>query len=246
MVLEIFNNSHYFQDDRHNMKHSCLNSRCGEYSDFIEGVDDMIPREVIDFQNSRNGDALIDLLIECNMCIVNGRVGTQDYTNISSIGKSVVDYLLVPHEQLQVITEFKVQTISDLINSYCLHGYTKVPDHSLLQFTVTFESERLVGRTISHNTSDSGAPRKFKVKEIPENFLKDESVIHRINETLHNIQESIDRKEGADVAYRQFINLMIPEMEEKLEVCKRNQNAQTKRKTHKKMSKPYWNEVSVT
>ena len=68
------------------------------------------------------------------------------------------------------------------------------------------------------------------------------SVIHRINETLHNIQESIDRKEGADVAYRQFINLMIPEMEEKLEVCKRNQNAQTKRKIRKKMSKPYWND----
>ena len=219
-----------------------LNSRCGEYSDYIEGVDDMIPREVIDFQNNRNGDALIDLLIECNMCIVNGRVGTQDYTNISSIGKSVVDYLLVPHEQLQGITEFKVQTITDLINTYGLHGYTKVPDHSLLQFTAKFESERLVGSTISHITSDSGAPRKFKVKEIPENFLNDEIVIHRINETLHNIQESIDRKEGADVAYRQFINLMIPEMEEKLEVCKRNQNAQTKRKTHKKMSKPYWND----
>ena len=208
-----------------------LNSRRGEYSDYIEGVDDMIPREVIDFQNNCNGDALIDLLIECNMCIVNGRVGTQDYTNISSIGKSVVDYLLVPHEQ--VIMEFKVQTITDLINTYGLHGYTKVPNHSLLQFTVKFESERLVGSTISHNTSDSGAPRKFKVKEIPENFLNDESVLHRINETLHNIQESIDRKEGADVAYRQFINLMIPEMEEKLEVCKRNQNAQTKRKTKK-------------
>ena len=60
------------------------NARCGDCSDYIEDVDDVIPREVLDTYCNRNGDALIDMLIDCNMCMVNGRVGNQDFTSIST------------------------------------------------------------------------------------------------------------------------------------------------------------------
>ena len=60
-----------------------FNSRCSDISDFIEGVDDVTPREVINYSSNTNGDLLIDFLVDCNLCMLNGRKGKQDFTCIS-------------------------------------------------------------------------------------------------------------------------------------------------------------------
>ena len=78
-----------------------FNSRVGEATEFIEGVDDVTPRNVIDYTSNVNGDLLIEFSsIDCGMCLVNGRVGNGDFTHVSHRGKSVVDYVCVPYEQL--------------------------------------------------------------------------------------------------------------------------------------------------
>ena len=71
-----------------------FNARCGDIQDFIEGVDNVQKRHVIDDVSNRNGDLPIEFLVDCNMCMLNGRTGSHDFTNISSKGKSVVDYVL--------------------------------------------------------------------------------------------------------------------------------------------------------
>jgi hypothetical protein len=43
-----------------------FNSRCGYYSDFIEGVDEISPRSVIDVNEHFNGDLFINFLTNIN------------------------------------------------------------------------------------------------------------------------------------------------------------------------------------
>ena len=68
-----------------------FNSRCGDESDFIEGADGVPPREVIDGKLNSYGQMLIDFLIDCKLCMINGRNGGNDFTNINGNGSSVVD-----------------------------------------------------------------------------------------------------------------------------------------------------------
>ena len=68
-----------------------FNSRVGDASEFIEGVDDVTPCDVIDHTSNVNGDLFIDFLVDSGMCMVNGRLGQNDFTHVSHRGKSVVD-----------------------------------------------------------------------------------------------------------------------------------------------------------
>ena len=69
---------------------------------------------IIDEYSNNLGDQLIEFLVDCNLCMLNGRIGIQDFTNISCKGKSVVDYVIIPHEQLNNVIDFKVHTMSSL------------------------------------------------------------------------------------------------------------------------------------
>ncbi len=75
-----------------------LNSRCGDNTHYIESVDSIIDRDVVDFDVNSYGESLIDFLISSNLCILNGRNHiNNDFTHIAATGRSVVDYCLVPH-----------------------------------------------------------------------------------------------------------------------------------------------------
>ena len=85
---------------------------------------------VIDTTTNSYCDILLEFLIDCNLCMLNGRLGTHDFTHISTRGKSVVDYVFVPHEQFASFSEFSVQSMSDIVGEYNLHDY-KSSDHSI-------------------------------------------------------------------------------------------------------------------
>ena len=98
-----------------------INARCGRTQDYIEWVDEIPARCIIDSEENHYGDVFIDHLTTTNMCMLNGRIGDQmnnSFTHISNKGKSVVDYVWVPHEQLHFWQNFSVNTLSDLIESY--------------------------------------------------------------------------------------------------------------------------------
>jgi len=121
--------------------------RCAEIPDYVEGIDDLPDRLVIDFGHNTYGRLLCDFLI--NGCILNGRSYTQNnFTFISSRGSSVVDYCLVQYEQLHYFTNFKVNTANDVVNSCCKVGdldlRTIIPDHSLIYWEVNLSHLNIV------------------------------------------------------------------------------------------------------
>jgi hypothetical protein len=64
-----------------------FNSRCGPNNDYIEGVDDIVPRPVIDYTENLNGDLFIEFLTDINFAMLNGRIGVNDCTYISPWGR---------------------------------------------------------------------------------------------------------------------------------------------------------------
>ena len=121
-----------------------FNARCSDFNDFIEGVDTIQSRHVIDFTSNKNGELLCEFLIDINCCILNGRnMTSNDYTCIKSQGASVVDYCLVPHEDLDKFTQFKVHKVTDLINEIDIIGSiepgTSKPDHSILTWKTNID-----------------------------------------------------------------------------------------------------------
>ncbi|CAC5425578.1 RAB19 [Mytilus coruscus] len=112
----LINQVYMYQNIGHMYIVGDFNLRCSDISDFIEGVDDVTPREVIDYNSNANGDLLIDFLVDCNLCMLNGRKGKQDFRCISKPGKSVVDFIITTHENIHMCTNFDVRIMSDITN----------------------------------------------------------------------------------------------------------------------------------
>ena len=77
-----------------------FNSRCGDQEDFIEGVDSVPVRNIIDTFNDGHGVHMINFLLSASCCMLNGRAGTpndNDFTSFNHRGQSVVDYCFVPN-----------------------------------------------------------------------------------------------------------------------------------------------------
>ncbi len=88
-----------------------FNNRMGNASDFIERVDMIPERDTVDFTWNMYGEKFEDFRISENCCMLNGRHGVctqNDFTSISSKGLAVVDYCLVPFEELQTFSDFQV------------------------------------------------------------------------------------------------------------------------------------------
>ena len=129
-----------------------FNARMGSEPDYIEGVDVVKPREVIDTSTYSSCDILADFLIDCNLCMLNGRLGKNDFTHISTHGKSVVDYVFIPHEQVTNFCEFQVRPMSVVCDNYSLRDY-KSSDHSILLW-----SKRTFEEKSSHETKATIEP----------------------------------------------------------------------------------------
>ena len=155
-----------------------FNARCGDIQDFIEGVDNVQKRHVIDDVSNRNGDLPIEFLVDCNMCMLNGRTGSHDFTNISSKGKSVVDYVLTPYEQICDVVDFRVHAMSDVVTRLDLLGYESVPDHSFLEWIIGSQTDVANVDEKPDEKKRIRAPRKFRMEGLNVNELfADENTI---------------------------------------------------------------------
>jgi hypothetical protein len=215
-----------------------VNSRCGDLQDFIAGVDDIQDREGLDNVLNRNGELLIEFLTDCNICMINGRVGVQDYTNISTKGKSNVDYIVIPHGQMHVIIDFNVYTMSAIISEFNLNGYDSVPDHSILQCRIRSSADQ-VGQSQSVLSEVARqAPRRFKPHTytgVP--FISERMRVH-VLETITRIENMINERQNMNAAYREFKMLLISEMELNYREVKNNA---LKNVSKRSMRKLYWN-----
>ena len=147
-----------------------FNSRVGDATEYIEGVDEVTTRDVIDYTSKVNCDLLIEFLEDCGMCLVNGRVGNDDFTHVSHRGQSVVYYVCVSYEQLSSVSDSVIR-ITELVDILNCKGVTKVPDHSVLTWTITGCAKK--GQ--AHVPKAVPPPLKYNTANIPSSFLNEET-----------------------------------------------------------------------
>ena len=95
----------------------------------------MKPRNVIDYIENHHGDVFANV----NLGMLNSRFQDNEFTCISTSGKSVVDYICVPYEEMEFITDFKIVSMSTISNIIA-HITDSLPDHSLLYCDIKFLS----------------------------------------------------------------------------------------------------------
>ena len=190
-----------------------FNARCSNFQDFIEGVDNIQDRNVVDFSSNKFGELLCDFLIDSNCCMLNGRnIISNDYTCIKSQGTSVVDYCLVAHEDIVKFTDFSVRKITDLMNEIdiidSIEPGTSIPDHSFL----TWKYEIGVAYKVENNPNNGNKIREFTKfsREIPTDFLN--GILDEVRQHISNIESNIHNQSDADEHNTKFVNLLRNEM----------------------------------
>ena len=217
-----------------------FNTRCANVSDFIEGVDLIKDREVIDEVENSYCNLLMEFLISANFCILNGRLGKQNFTSISHKGRAVVDYICVPHTQLNDHLDFNVLTVSEMTDMLNLPLPTKLsqmPDHSVLITSLRFNIKQKIenGNTMNNKALTD---KKYSVKNIPSNFMSLDNV--NIRSAIHRIENMIKAQNNINETYSYVCNILTREMDKLLPIRKTKPNFNVK--NNKLKHKPYWDE----
>ena len=92
------------------------NARIGNNPDYIEGIDEISKRHNLDSTTNKHGNALLDFLKESKNYILNGRITPilDDYTSVSTKGKAVVDYGVMPVDCIDVCTMCQVHVTGEV------------------------------------------------------------------------------------------------------------------------------------
>ena len=210
-----------------------FNSRIGDAYDFIEGIDELQERNVVDYINNEYGAILIDFLINSNFCVLNGRNFIKNnFTCVRPQGRSVVDFCLVSHENLAKYTEFKVTTMTEIVEEANLCPVA-MSDHSILTWKVDCESFVHVPVITQEDIVEEGEP-VYKVQSIPDHFMSEPNVITDLHRVVYKLEASLQRQTDVDEAYRSLCSSIKTEMKNKLDIKnKKNCSQQMKAQTHK-------------
>jgi hypothetical protein len=180
---------------------------------------------------------LIDFLQEALFFTVNGRV-TIENDGYTSRGSSVVHYILVSHEQINVCKSFQVLPCTKLIDEYNLRhllgNYCKVPDHSMLVLDVCFPS----GKDLVAN-KQTIAPKRFRLNHIPDTFLNNDVASQAMGAVIDQIQANTEQQSDIDNIYEKLCNTIWDEMNRVIPVI--GGTKQTRKKC--KVSRPFWDKV---
>lgn len=83
--------------------------------------------------------------------------------------REVRGWLFIPHENLHSVSDFKVNLISDLINSFSVDVPEKRPDHSLLEWKLS-----AVDTNVPDSVDDNESkPKHFNIAKLKADFLSD-------------------------------------------------------------------------
>lgn len=193
-----------------------FNARCSDLQDFIAGVDSIPERQVIDFTTNKYGELLCEFLIDSSCCMLNGRnpvLSSNNFTCVRSQGASVVDYCLVPYDDLSEFTEFKVLKVSDLINKcgiiHSLDCNTSIPDHSILAWKMDTGT---MYEVCNNDTVETEYTTFDRV--VPETFLND--CMEQLEEVINGIEHKVKEQKELDKVYTEFEQILDKEMHLKL------------------------------
>ncbi len=212
-----------------------FNSRIGDMPDYIEGADGIPHRVVLDYEENEHGNLLVNFLINSNMCTLNGRNGSDDnFTCISHKGRSVIDYFIVPYEQLHFWETMKVTTMNDVINTNNMNPPLTIPDHSLL--TCSLKAIEIMHD--GNSNKNISTKKLYNLKNIPDTYMnnKNENVITHIQ----NLEQLLRSEDNLNDAYADLNKFIVSEMDKHL-VSKTKVISSHQSKCKSKW-KPYWND----
>ena len=161
-----------------------LNARIGNKCDYIPDIDDIPPRNSIDDKVNNHGETLIEFLKDVKMCALNGRLTPEldNYTCISTRGRSIVDYVLVPHECLRFCKKLEVIPVNSLIDklrlTQLISHKSKPPDHSMVIANIMYsyrcdlEETGKVEQSYTQSTERNERRRMYCFDTRPQGFMQ--------------------------------------------------------------------------
>ena len=218
-----------------------FNARIGKKLDFIQDVDDVPNRNVIDHTCNKNGEAFIDFLLSNKLCVLNGRInGCDNFTYIKPNGRSVVDYFISFIECLPYFKHMYVKTCREISDDLLIMPTCTIPDHSVLILDVQIseflqQNDSTVESKVFSNYYYS---KEFKVTNIPHNFMKSHSVSNEVHDFILDISDNELTQGAIDRIYQRFIHLHQNEMKRTLPAITNN----SKQVKTNKTKKAFWND----
>ena len=230
-----------------------LNSRIGKKIDYIENIDNISGRNVIDFVQNSHGAALHDFLVDARFCIVNGRV-TPEYNNFTFIhprGRSVVDFFLTSIDGIASCKHFEVLPPGVALERYYrsdVRAPESVSDHSVLKLTIALvlndNDEHMVEdfetcQWKSPIPKDDIFFKRFKMETLPENFLNSPETNAALLQMIADVERVRVDQESIDLIYKRFCNIYHSELQT---YFKSTDIYPSAKKRYFRNSKPYWND----
>ena len=223
-----------------------FNARIGHKTDYIESIGH---RSVIDETSNTQGDTFIDFLRDSCCCILNGRFDPDldNYTCVSTRGVSVVNYIVCDETTLHMISDFRVETMTSIVEKLKLREIMsergKLSDHSMISCTINVSpycapQSTSDTATDSRNTQTSDTVRKYNVSNIPDDFLSHISVKNALLSAIQRLGYIHIRQDDIDSIYNNFVEIVHNEMDNKLD---HHDIGCHKPPRSKYRCRPYWN-----
>ena len=212
-----------------------LNARIGTLNDCLQS-DNLPERSPIDLEKNNHGENLIEFLLESRMCILNGRYDPHydDYTFLSTRGKSVVDYIITCHENINNCKQFSVIQMTDILDKhdlqYMLTDKCKTSDHAIISVSFSVTSFVESNKTAPSKVDFNKESYKYNLKCISPEFLATTQFKSELKYLCSVLSQN---NSSLDVIYNEFNNLIMHEMKTYLK--------HYKHQTHKRdTTKPYF------
>ena len=227
---------------------------CGDYNARIGSKIDWNNHELVtsrtplDTTCNRFGDIFLEFLRDSNTCVLRGRHTDDNYTCVSSRGRSVVDYIVVPKAQLNYTSDFRVNTVTDACAIFDITptARAKAPDHSQVTCALNlscffhFEdhSPRRPGWHEQHGQPQDPVHRRYRVNILPNDIFQNDRCVRVLSGIIDNLYRRSLAQKDIDDNYEELIDAIHSEMDSKLEYGDYTPGTKKCRKRYK----PYWND----
>ena len=220
-----------------------FNSRVSNEADNISIIDEIPERSVIDFTLNNHGESFLDFLKESRMVITQGRItGQNNFTSISSRGKSCVDFMTVSIENIDQCTDCNVILTSDIISSKGLESLIsencKPPDHSpvTLSFYLVILAPLENSMNAQNSNSNNNTSRRYMFDTMSEDFLNSTTWQHVLDSFIQRLEFMSPSQKNVDTFYDDMLKEIFHEMDSHIKYKDSSKKVRKYYRSHK----PFW------
>ena len=149
-------------------------------------------------------------------CMLNGR--NYVHNDFTSRDVSVVDYTIVPYEQLSLHQQFEVIGARKLCESagFMATEPRLIPDHNMLLWSLDI-SQISRSHTNSNQQKRSVNITKYNMTDVPADLLDNRDTIDKLNDCIKRLQETECQQNQLNEIYNDFCQTVKRQMDDKLD-----------------------------